>query len=93
MSVVSADVGDVIDKMLQNIPAEETQLITDLKTFNEALWNQAPELRSSHFWIPMTSILQRNIECVDQPWKIELTKIFNAGKAESEKLFGIKNKM
>ena len=84
---VSADVTDVIKKMLNFIPIEETQLINDLKIFEETLWNQAPELRCTYFWIPMTSILQRNIECVDQPWKIELTKIFNAGKAESERLF------
>jgi len=90
MSVVSADVGDVMKQMLQIIPTEETQLINDLTTFKEALWNQAPELRSSHFWIPMTSILQRNIDCVDQPWKIEVVKIFNAGKAESERLFNNK---
>jgi hypothetical protein len=90
MSVVSADVTDVIKEMLQIIPTDETQLISDLTTFNEALWNQAPELRCTDFWIPMTSILQRNIECVDQPWKIEVLKIFNAGKAESERLFNNK---
>jgi len=90
MSVASADVTDVMKQMLQVIPTEETQLISDLKTFNEALWNQAPEVRCTDFWKPMTSILQRNIECIDQPWKIEVLKIFNAGKAESERLFNNK---
>jgi hypothetical protein len=90
MIVVSADVSDVMKQMLEIIPTEETQLINDLTTFKEALWNQAPELRCTDFWIPMTSILQRNIEYIDEPWKIEVLKIFNAGKAESERLF--KNK-
>lgn len=87
MSVVSADVGDVMKQMLQVIPTDETQLINDLTIFKEALWNQAPEVRGSHFWKPMTSILQRNIECIDEPWKVEVLKLFNSGKAESERLF------
>jgi len=87
MSVVSADVTDVIEQMLKVIPNEETQLINDLTTFKDALWNQAPEVRCTDFWKPMTSIMQRNIDSFDQPWKIEVLKIFNAGKAESERLF------
>jgi hypothetical protein len=73
--------------MLQIIPTEETQLINDLTTFQEALWNQAPEVRSADFWKPMTSILQRNIGCIDEPWKTEILKLFNDGKAEVERLF------
>ena len=91
---VSTDVIEVINKMLVFIPTEETQLINDLTTFKDALWNQAPELRCKDFWTPMTSILQRNIECVDEPWKVEVDepwkvevlKLFNAGKAEVERL-------
>ena len=83
---VSTDVIEVINKMMVFIPTEETQLINDLTTFKDALWNQAPELRCKDFWTPMTSILQRNIECVDEPWKVEMLKLFNAGKAEVERL-------
>ena len=83
---VSTDVIEVINKMMVFIPTEETQLINDLTTFKDALWNQAPELRCKDFWTPMTSILQRNIECVDEPWKVEVLKLFNAGKAEVERL-------
>jgi hypothetical protein len=87
---VITDVIEVIKKMMEFIPTEETQLINDLKIFKEALWNQAPELRCTHFWIPMTSILQRNIECIDEPWKTEIVKLFNDGKAEIERLEKLK---
>lgn len=83
---VSTDVIEVINKMLVFIPTEETQLINDLTIFKDALWNQAPELICKDFWIPITSILQRNIECVNEPWKIEVLKLFNDGKAEVERL-------
>lgn len=88
----SADVTDVTDvicivqQMLKIIPTEETQLINDLTTFKDALWNQAPEVRSTHYWIPLTSILNNNVQGLDQPWKIDIAKIFNIGKTGVERL-------
>ena len=72
------DVTKVISELIKFIPAEETVLLHEIKTYKDSLWNQAPELkRSSHCWIPLQEILQRNIVDIDTEWKKSLLEIFN----------------
>lgn len=68
----------VIKELLTIIPEKEELLITELKNFNDSLWNKAPELlTSSQLWIPLENILNNNIQNIDEEWKIKLVKIFN----------------
>ena len=88
---VITDVVEIIEKMLEIIPSEEKQLINDLQIYSDTLWNKAPEVRCRDCWIPLTSILSNNDKVGDQPWKTEIIRLFNDGKAEVERLFSHKN--
>jgi|UniRef100_A0A6C0HDZ2 hypothetical protein len=74
----SRDVVQVMEKMLEIIPASEIELIDDIKIYKDALWNQAPEAkRTKDCWIPITSIMNHHITSIDSHWKIQLAKLFN----------------
>ena len=64
------DVVDVINKILGAIPENQTGLITELETYKNEQFNQAPEIRvSSQGWIPLLRILMRNITDIGNEWQ------------------------
>jgi len=78
MSFKPRQIDDVIIQLLEVIPDNEHQLISDIKTYDRNLWNRAPELRNnSEFWIALGDVFNRNIPHIDTPWKQQLLNIFN----------------
>jgi hypothetical protein len=68
----------VMQKLLDIIPASESELVNEIKTYKSGLWNIAPELLSSRdYWIPLENIMNKHILEIDAEWKTMLVKIFN----------------
>jgi hypothetical protein len=72
------DVYAVCEEIMKIIPDSETELLFQLRKFNDTLWNQAPELRrSAMFWRPLGNILQKNITDFEHEWQKNVLKMFN----------------
>jgi len=75
---MSRCVSEIIDKMLNCIPTVEEQLRVEILTYQNSLWNKAPELlRTSECWAPLQIILNKNIQEIDADWKNNLLRIYN----------------
>jgi len=71
------NVVKVINKMLEVIPNEQTQLIDDLNIYKTSLRNQPIEvLKSVDSWRPLTSIMN-NIKTPDLNSIFWITKVYN----------------
>lgn len=72
------NVVTVIAKLLKHIPSDEYDLIHEITEYGSSLWNQAPEaLFTKSCWMPLIHILNKNIQDIDQDWKMLLVKIVN----------------
>jgi hypothetical protein len=72
------EIDDILAKIIEVIPKDETELISNIKNFDTDLWNQAPELRNSYvFWNALRSALIKDIPVLDTPWKQQVSKIYN----------------
>jgi hypothetical protein len=75
---MSRCVSEIIDKILNCIPTVEEQLRVEILTYQNSLWNKAPELlRTSECWAPLQIILNKNIQEIDADWKNNLLRIYN----------------
>jgi len=75
---MSRCVSEIIDKILNCIPTVEEQLRVEIITYQNSLWNKAPELlRTSECWAPLQIILNKNIQEIDADWKNNLLRIYN----------------
>jgi hypothetical protein len=71
------NVVKVINKMLEVIPNEQTQLIDDLNIYKTSLRNQPIEvLKSVDSWRPLISIMN-NIKTPDLNSIFWITKVYN----------------
>jgi len=71
-------VSEIIDKILNCIPTVEEQLRVEILTYQNSLWNKAPELlRTSECWAPLQIILNKNIQEIDADWKHKILRIYN----------------
>ena len=71
-------VSEIIDKILNCIPTAEEQLRVEILTYQNSLWNKAPELlRTSECWAPLQIILNKNIQEIDADWKNNVLRIYN----------------
>ena len=71
-------VSEIIDKILTCIPSAEEQLLSEILTYKNSLWNKAPELlRTSEWWAPLQIILNKNIHEIDADWKNNVLRIYN----------------
>jgi len=70
-------VVDIIDELLKIIPDNEEKLIKKIKEYSDTLWNQAPELKRGHCWIPLQQIMNNNIIEIDTDWKKKTVMLFN----------------
>jgi hypothetical protein len=71
-------VSEIIDKILGHIPITEAELRDEILTYQNSLWNKAPELlRTSECWIPLQIILNKNIQEIDADWKNNVLRIYN----------------
>jgi len=72
------DVQQVISFILEIIPETETNLLTELKKFNEKMYYQPPEHRNScETWVPFANILNKHIPDITKDWQIKIQKIVN----------------
>ena len=75
---MSRCVSEIIDKILNCIPTVEEQLRVEIITYQNSLWNKAPELlRTSECWAPLQIILNKNIQEIDADWKNNVLRIYN----------------
>lgn len=74
-------IDDILAKIIEVIPEDETELISNIKNYDKNLFNQAPELRingnNGKFWLALQKTLQENIRDIDTQWKQQVVKIFN----------------
>jgi hypothetical protein len=61
------NVVTVIDKLLKHIPSDEYDLIHEITEYGS----------TKACWMPLMHILNKNIQDIDQDWKISLVKIVN----------------
>lgn len=72
------DVYSVSEEIIKIVPDSETELLYELRKFNDTLWNQAPELRkTAEFWTPLGRILEKNITSFHEEWQKNVLKLFN----------------
>jgi hypothetical protein len=87
MSSSYRNVKDVIPRLLEVIPEDQTVLREKIIEFNDTtikttaprhrdMWNQAPELMNSIYFKELGYILQENAGEIDTAWKINLIKVF-----------------
>lgn len=75
---MSRCVSEIIDKILNCIPTVEEQLRIEILTYQNSLWNKAPELlRTSECRAPLQIILNKNIQEIDADWKNNVLRIYN----------------
>lgn len=71
-------VSEIIDKILGYIPITEAELRDEILTYQNSLWNKAPELlRTSECWTPLQIILNKNIQEINTDWKSNVLRIYN----------------
>ena len=71
------DITKVIPNMLLLIPEDEHILRNAMIVYNESLFNQSPEARTTAYcWIPVQHILQKHISVLDSEWKEKLHALF-----------------
>jgi len=71
-------IDDILAKIIEAIPEDETELISNIKNYGKNLFNQAPELRNNGvFWLALQNTLRDNMPDIDTPWKQQVVKIFN----------------
>jgi len=87
MSSSYRNVKDVIPRLLEIIPEDQTVLREKIIEFNDTtikttaprhrdMWNQAPELMNSIYFAELANILSECSPLIDTDWKITLIKIF-----------------
>lgn len=75
---MSRCVSEIIDKILNCIPTVEEQLRIEILTYQNSLWNKAPELlRTTECWAPLQIILNKNIQEIEADWKSNVLRIYN----------------
>jgi len=76
--VESRDVADICKKILDIVPDSEIELLYQVRTLYESLWNKAPEIRKGHLlWKYLGNILNKNIDSVEKEWQQKIVKLFN----------------
>ena len=81
------DVKDVIQRLLEVIPEDQTLLrgkivefldttIKNVAPRHKDKWNQAPELMNSIYFQELGYILEKNTGEIDTDWKRAMVKVF-----------------
>lgn len=87
MSSSDRNVSDVIHRLLEVIPEDQTLLREKIIEFNDTtikttaprhkeMWNQSPEFMNGLYFKELGYILQENSGNIDTDWKINLVKVF-----------------
>lgn len=74
----SRNIGYIIDQMFQIIPINETKLIEELEKYIHGIWNKSPEQLNGECWVHISLILNKHIIHINEPWKVELQRLFNS---------------
>jgi len=81
------NVGDVIQRLLDVIPEDQTLLsgkiidfvdttIKNVAPRHKHMWNQAPELMNGIYFQELGYILEENTGEIDADWKRSMVKVF-----------------
>jgi hypothetical protein len=81
------NVGDVIQRLLDVIPEDQTLLREKIIEFNDTtiknvaprhkdMWNQAPELMNGIYFQELGCILEETTGEIDTDWKRTMVKVF-----------------
>jgi hypothetical protein len=87
MSSSDRNVENVIQRLLEIIPEDQTLLREKIIEFNDTtikttaprhkdMWNQSPERMNGIYFQELGYILEENVGEIDAEWKIMLVKVF-----------------